>query len=62
MPVVHRVEIGVLVEDSVAADVKRDMAEWGEQPGVVRLLSGLQGMLTTDNLTLEEAQIQLENS
>jgi len=59
---IRRDEIGVLVAGSVADHVEREMAEWGREPGVTRLLSGLQGILTTNNLILEGAQIQLENS
>ena len=62
MPVIHRDEMGVLIAGSVAAHVEREMAEWGEKSGVTRLFSELQGMLTTTSPTLEEAQIQLENS
>jgi len=62
VPVIHRDEISGLVAGSVATRVERGMAEWGEQSEAASLLSGLQGTLTTNNLTLEEAQIQLENS
>jgi len=60
--VIYSAEISVLVAGSVTTHVEEVMTVWGGELEVTKLRGGLQGILTANSLTLEEAQCQFENS
>ena len=62
LPAIRRNEIGVIIADSVAAEVKVEVADWGNKPGVPRLVSGLRKVLQENDALVASGRILLENS
>jgi len=58
----HRNKIKSVIEDEVAAQVKKEVEEWGKKPAIPRFVSELEKMVEEDNKILREALTQLGNS
>ena len=48
--------------ESVKAQVKIEVAEWGESAGAKRLVESLKNMVEGNNVLVQDAQIRLDNS
>ena len=59
---IRRNEISVIIADSVAAEVREEVADWGNKPGVPKLVSGLRKVLQENDVLLANGKILLENS
>ena len=48
--------------ESIKAQVKVEVAEWGQSPATKRLIESLKNMTEGNNVLVQDAQIRLDNS
>ena len=51
-----------IIEDAVAIQVKKEMQEWGSNPGIARFVGGLESTVEYNDVLIGETRIHLENS
>jgi len=59
---IHRGEIGAMIADSIADEVEKEMADWGNKSGVPNFVKALKDMVETNNVLLEDGKILRGNS
>jgi len=58
----HRDQIQSIIADTIAAQVKTEMKDWGDKPRVVKFVDSLESVVEENDALLRESLIQLENS
>lgn len=59
----HRVKIEPIIKDAIASEVEKEMSKWGlEDPRVGELCGALRAMVVKNDVLLEGARVQLDNT
>ena len=58
----RRSNIEKKIMESIKAQVKVEVAEWGQSPATKRLIESLKNMTEGNNVLVQDAQTRLDNS